>query len=106
VTTVASGFPWTATATTTTNIQIHGLRITIGLEHIPGDNPGQCGLNGADLLLTGTVTSGRWTHNAPDPSLDFVDAEGLVSHSGLGVNQAVTARGFITDTQGTLSVTG
>jgi len=95
-------FPWTVTAPTTSNVQIHGIHIDLRFEQPRGLNT--CtNVNGQDLTFTGTLTGGRWTGNAAH-SLDFSDSEGLVSHSALGVNNPLTVRGFFTDTQETLAV--
>jgi hypothetical protein len=40
-----TGFPWTATATSTTNIQIHGINIDVVVENTPG-NPVLCQFTG------------------------------------------------------------
>jgi hypothetical protein len=106
LTEVGTRFPWTATPVSTENIQIHGVHIDIRFEHIPGEAAG-CGLNGVDLTMTGTLTTGHWTGNsAGQHSLDFSDAEGLAVHSSLGNGVAVTVRANINDTQQSLFVTG
>jgi hypothetical protein len=102
LTAVPTRFPWTATATTTTNLQIHGFHIDARLDHIPGAGA-SCGLNGAEFTVTGTLTGGIWTGNASH-TMDFSNAEGLVLHSVLGNNQPTTTRGFISDTQNSLVV--
>jgi hypothetical protein len=88
-------FPWTATAVTTSNIQIHGVHVDVTFEDMPA-RPGSCTMvNGAKLTITGTLTGGIYTGPG---RLDFNNAEGLVSHSALGNNNPLTFRGTFTDT--------
>jgi hypothetical protein len=102
-TTVGTKFPWTATAVTTENIQIHGVHLDVFFENVPGLGNSCANIVGQNLTITGTLSTGRWTGNASH-SLDFSDSEGLVSHSGLGNNQSITMRALITDTQNSLVV--
>jgi hypothetical protein len=94
VTTTSTNLPWRATAVTTTNIQIHGVRIDLLFENTPG-NP-QCGpVTGLTGLVTGTTTGGRWTGNsAGQREVDFSDAEGKTLHIA-GSSFPVTTRGTI-----------
>lgn len=103
-TATASGtrFPWTATAVTTSNIQIHGVHIDILFENTPGT--ATCAGAGATITLTGTLSNGNWTGNVSH-SLDFNNSEGLTAHSAMFGSNPATARGLITDTQNTLTVT-
>lgn len=106
VTAVGTRFPWTGTARTTTDIQIHGIHIDVTFENTPADTScAAVGLNGAKLTITGTLTGGHWTGNSLH-HIDFVDAEGLVIHSALGNNVPVTTRATFRDTAQTLIVTG
>jgi hypothetical protein len=104
-------FPWTATAVTTDNIQIHGIRIDVLFENVPGLPAGSCAgfFVGETATITGTLTGGRWTGNgAGQHSLDFSNAAGLVEHlADLGSsNNPIAVRGILTDTQQSLTVTG
>lgn len=94
----ATGFPWRATAVTTSNIQIHGIDIDITFENPPAATGGVCNVPGLKETLTGILISGRWTGNTIHPRIDFADAEGLVMHSALGNGVPVTIRGSFTDT--------
>jgi hypothetical protein len=81
--------------------------IDVRFEDLPGQPSTVCpNLRNGSITITGTLTGGRWTGNNIEKSLDFSDAEGLVSHGALGNDQQITVRGFITDTQNTLIVTG
>jgi hypothetical protein len=97
-----TNFPWTATATSTTNIQIHGLNVDILFDNTPG-NPTACPALGAKTLLTGTLTGGSW--NPATNEAFLVNETGLTNHFlGLGVANfsEVTVTGTIRDTVGTL----
>jgi hypothetical protein len=96
-------FPWTATAVTTENIQLHGVHIDVFFENVPGLGNSCANVVGQNLTITGTLTTGLWTGNASH-SLDFNNSEGLVSHSALGNNTQITTRGFLSDTQNSLTV--
>ncbi len=106
VTSTGTGFPWTATAVTTSDIQIHGVDIDFTLAHQPGD--ATCNPNGLDVRITGTLRGGRWTGNATheiDLPSGPTGASGLVGHTVLGNNLPFTLTGTIVDTQQTLTVT-
>jgi hypothetical protein len=107
-TTVGTRFPWTATAVTTENIQLHGVHLDVFLEDVPGLESSCRTINGSALSITGTLSTGRWTGNGiGQHALDFSEAEGLVYHwPALGSSGPMTIRGFITETQQTLIVTG
>ena len=97
-------FPWTATAVTTSNIQIHGVHIDVRFEQPRGLNT--CvNVNGADLTYTGTITNIRYLGPG---RLDLQGAHGLVSHSALGNNNPLTVIGQLSDTNAAtrLTVTG
>jgi hypothetical protein len=99
-TSIATGLPWTATAPTATNIQIHGVNIVWRFENHPGSTA--CGINGATTTLTGTLTGGRFFNNTH--TLHFPNAPGMTSESAtLGDSQAF-ATGTLRDTQQTLVV--
>jgi hypothetical protein len=100
-----TNLPWQATATTTTNIQIHNIRIDLTYEDTPGDP--RCsgvGLAGRSLIITGTLRNGVWT-GGNDRRIIYSNAEGLVTHSAAtGENNLpITVRGTFTST-GTLNV--
>ena len=93
VTATPTRFPWTTTAVTTSNIQIHGLHVDIRL-----DNPvngGPCNLAGGDLTITGTLTNARYLGPG---HLDLAHGHGLVSHSAIGANSPIQAFGTLSDT--------
>jgi hypothetical protein len=97
-----TNFPWTATATSTTNIQIHGISVDILFENTPG-NPTTCPALGAKALLTGTLTGGSW--NPATNEAFLVNETGVTAHFlGLGFASfsETTVSGTIRDTQGTL----
>jgi hypothetical protein len=102
-TVVPTGFPWTATAPNTTNIQIHNVNIDILFETTPG-NPIDCPATGAKVLLTGTLTGGSW-----DPvgnTLTLRAESGLTAHY-LGTAFApssTTVTGDVTDPANTLRI--
>jgi hypothetical protein len=106
VTAVGTKFPWTATPVTTENIQLHGVHIDVFFENVPGLGSSCLNLNGQSVTITGTLTTGRWTGNSGEKTLDFSNSEGLSSHSNLLGTSPITTRGFITDTQNSLIVTG
>ena len=100
-----TSFPWTATAVTTSNIQIHGVNIDVFHEPHPGG--GSCALSTQTLKITGTLFGGRWLGNATH-QLEVDNATGLVTHApaAFGGTSAITATGTITDVNETLTVTG
>jgi hypothetical protein len=109
-TSTATGLPWTATAVTTSNIQIHSVDIDVGLENHPGSTT--CGAAGLSIRVTGTLTNGEWTGNGANqheitltPGTGARAAHGLVTHSALGNGVPATVTGTIRDTQQTLTVT-
>jgi hypothetical protein len=103
-TSTATGLPWTATAVSTSNIQIHGVNIDVAFENHPGSTA--CVGAGLTLRITGTLTGAKWTGNgAGQHSIELLGATGLVSHSAVGNNVPITTTGTVTDTQHTLTVT-
>ena len=103
--TLAGTFPWTATARTTSDIQIHGVDIDTAFENHPGSS--SCGaFTGISARITGTLSGARWLGNgAGQRTIEPTGATGLVSHvPGLGT-AALTPTGTITDQQQTLTVT-
>ena len=104
VTATPTRFPWTATATTTSNLQIHGIHIDIRFEQ-PRNGTNSClNVNGADITLTGTLTNARYLGPG---RIDLANGHGLVTHSVLGNNNPVTALGQLSDASATpITVTG
>ncbi len=100
---VGTNVDWTATGPTTTNVQIHDIRIDVTFETEPGGAAGSCAnVNGASLLLTGTLTGGVWDPAAHQ--VTFNNAEGLVYHGPTGNAVRTTVFGTIRDTQQTLTL--
>ena len=102
-TVTASGtkFPWTATARTTTDIQIHGIHVDLVFETGPGQ---PCtGFAGAKITLTGTLTGGVW--DVPTKEITLNNAPGTNVHVvGAAASGPATVNGTIRDTTGTLNV--
>jgi hypothetical protein len=105
VTSTGTNLPWTATAITTSNIQIHGVNIDMFFEDHPG--AGGCVLDGLSLRMTGTLRAARWTGNgAGQHAIELLGSTGFVTHSAaLGNGAPITLTGTLSDTQGTLTVT-
>ena len=95
-----TNFPWTATATSTTNVQIHGVNVDVLFENTPG--AAACPFLGAKLLLTGTLTGGSW--NSANNTVNFTHDDGLVDHGIVPASATIPAfvTGVIRDTAGTL----
>jgi hypothetical protein len=110
MTSKATNLPWTATAVSTNNIQIHGIHLDVGLENHPGST--SCGAAGVQFTITGTLTGARWTGNTRH-GLDLEgltgnpsSSMGLVATSSLSaVASPVTIGGTVFDTQNSLTVT-
>jgi hypothetical protein len=102
VSTMGTNFPWTATATSTTDIQIHRISVDILFENTPG-NPSACPALGAKSLLTGTLRGGSW--NPVSNEVFLVNETGVTDHFvGLGGPSfsELTVTGTFRDTTGTL----
>ena len=97
VTATGARFPWTATATATDNVQIHGVHVTAVFENTPG-NAQACAVP-TTVTLTGTLTGGSWNPTSNEVTLEHEN--GLTSHSALG-SQTLNVSGTIRDTAGTL----
>ncbi len=102
MTSTGTNFPWTATAVTTSNIQIHGVSINMLAEHHPSS--GTCNLANMTVRITGTLSAARWTGNTTPRTIVITGSTGLVAH-GLFVAPAITPVGAFIDTQNTLVVT-
>ncbi len=103
VTTASTNLPWTATAVSTSNIQIHGVNIDVTYENHPGSTA--CVGAGLKLRLTGTLTGMRWHGNGATRTIELNGADGLVSHSAVGNNVPISTTGTLFDTANTLLVT-
>ena len=100
-----TGFPWTATAVTTSNLQIHNIDIDVTFENAPGTGASCFGFfPGAKATFTGTLTGGNWTGGGQH-SLDFNSSTGLLWHWAVGNNIPFTLTASLSDTRQTLTVT-
>jgi hypothetical protein len=94
-----ANFPWTATATSTTDVQIHGVDVTVVFENTPG-NATACP-NPGTIRVTGTLTGGSWNPTSNEVTLEH--ELGLTAHVlGTGLNGVATVDGTIRDTSGSL----
>jgi hypothetical protein len=102
LTMTAAGLPWTATATATANVQIHGVDVGMVFENTPG-NPTACALPFTSTL-TGTLTGGSW--NSASNELFLQHADGLTAHNAVlgGVSTLVGVTGTYRDTTNTLTM--
>jgi hypothetical protein len=105
-----TNLPWTATAVSTSNVQIRGVNIDVFLENRPGG--AACAGAGATIRITGTLAGGEWTGNGANQHEVLLTtgtgaraASGLVSHSALGAGLPITVTGTVRDAQQTLTVT-
>jgi hypothetical protein len=96
---VAQKLPWTATAVTTSNIQIHGIHINLTFTQT---TPAACNIAGNNLTITGTVTGGVWNNAAKHLTLN--NAPGLTAHTAGLPSSAMPVRGTFRDTQQSLIV--
>ena len=102
-----TSFPWTATAVTTSNIQIHGVNVDAFHENHPGGGTA-CGVfTGQTFKITGTLAGARWHGNSGGRIIELAGSTGLVLHLpvAFGGSQALTPTGTLTDVQETLTVT-
>jgi hypothetical protein len=101
LTLTGTGFPWRATALSTTDIRIHGINIDLRFETRPPAGAFPCANNGIDLRLTGTLgigTAGQTTWLPATRSVEFANTTGLTAHIGATTVGAVL--------NGTLRATG
>jgi hypothetical protein len=98
--TTATGLPWTATPTTTTNVDIRNINIDQWLVNHPGSSA--CTVSGVVLRLTGSFNDADWNNTTRE--LVIVSKLGLVMHSPMGNNVPVTTTGTFRDTQQTLQI--
>ena len=94
--------PWTATARTTSDIQIHSVDIDIPFDNHTGSSA--CAIAGSSMRIVGTLTGIRWHGNTGGRTLELAGASGLVSHSPLTGTVPIVPTGTITDVQETLTV--
>ena len=103
MTSATTSLPWTATARTTSDIQIHGVNIDMFM------TGASCGaLTNQAVKITGTLAGARWLGNAGARRIELAGATGLVMHLPAAVGggtSANTLTGTLADTQGTLTVT-
>ena len=95
--------PWTATARTTSDIQIHSVDIDTAFDNDTGTSCGA--LTGQSARITGTLSSVKWHGNGATRTLELAGNSGVVSHSALGTT-LIAPTGTIFDVGNTLSVTG
>lgn len=96
----ATNLPWTATPTTTTNVDIRNILIDIQLENEPGSTA--CTAAGVNAIITGSIINGDWNNTTREGVLR--GTTGLFAHSVLGNNLPITLSGTVRDTQQTLQI--
>jgi hypothetical protein len=96
----ATNLPWTATPTSTTNVDIRNIVIDVVLENEPGSNA--CNAAGVNITITGGIVNGDWNNTTREGVLNGVT--GLLAHSPLGNNLPITLSGTVRDTQQTLQI--
>lgn len=96
----ATNLPWTATPTTTTNVDIRNILIDVVLENEPGSNA--CTAAGVKVIITGSIINGDWNNVTHEGVLR--GTTGLFAHSPLGNNLPITLSGTVRDTQQTLQI--
>jgi hypothetical protein len=99
VTATGTNFPWTATARTTTDIQIHQIDVDVRFEVNPAG--GTCTVAGNTARVTGTLTSGSFDPSATPANrrITFTSAPGLTAHVlGTGLNAPAAVTGQFRDT--------
>jgi hypothetical protein len=107
MTVTGNDFPWTATARTTSDIQIHRVDMSVIFHTRPAAAPGSCVAEGVTARVTGTLTSGSWDSSAipANRRLTLNDAPGLTSHLlGIGLSGPTSVTGVFRDTTNTLNV--
>jgi hypothetical protein len=106
VTPTGQNFPWTATATSTTDVQIHGVDVSVVFENTPG-NPNACAL-ATTVRVTGTLTGGSWAPGATiaGNELFFQHDDGLTVHTTAPTiaSNPVFLNGTFRDTTQTLNM--
>jgi hypothetical protein len=95
---VPTALPWSATAVSLTNIEIHNINIHVRFENLPGSI--FCNVTSASTSITGTLTSG--TFNNVTHTMHFSDADRLTSLSPQLGDDRAFGTGTLRDTQQTL----
>jgi hypothetical protein len=106
VTATGTRFHWTATAITTTNIQIHGIHVDVRFETAPSGAACNALVHNQNVTLTGTLTGGVADPSAigTDRRVTFTNASGVVSHSALANGAPTLVNGTFFDPAGTLNI--
>lgn len=108
VTATGTRFPWTATAPTTTNIQIHGFHVDLRFVTKPPAGSTSCVFfpDFPDFTWTGTLTGGSWDPSATGANrrMTFAGASGLGIHHSFFGTAPVIVNGTFRDTAGTLDL--
>lgn len=102
----ATGLPWSATAITTTTVQIHAVRFDVIYENSPGSTSCLKDATGIPITVTGTIDGGQW--NPGSHEVLFSNASGLVSDPSTTLFTyagPAPLRGTFRDTQQSLTVT-
>jgi hypothetical protein len=102
VTVTGTQFPWTATAPTTSDVQIHRLHLDVRFETRPPAGSTSCSQIGRDTTVTGTLSGATWDPSAvgADRRITLASAHGLTA-SGLPLP---VLGGSLRDTTGTLDL--
>ncbi|HEV7492330.1 MAG TPA: hypothetical protein VGO10_01010 [Baekduia sp.] len=91
----AASLPWTITNTTTTNITIHNVDLTLHFENTPG-NATACATP-ITSRVTGNLENGSWSNAGRE--VTYTNAPGLVAHGIPGApNSAATVTGTLAST--------
>jgi hypothetical protein len=93
VTAIASGLPWTATGTSTSDVRINVTDITATYSNFP--NSTSCAVVGRVRHFSGTVTGGAWS--AAAHSLTYSLDPGLIVGFGFGYTGPAQTSGVLTD---------
>jgi hypothetical protein len=104
---VGNNFPWTATARTTTDIQIHRVDVSVVFDTKPGGAPGSCAQEGFTIRVTGTLVGGVFDPSSVGANrrITYTNATGTTAHLlTTGLNAPATVLGTIRDTTATLNV--
>ncbi|MES1192995.1 MAG: hypothetical protein ABUM26_01625 [Solirubrobacterales bacterium] len=105
VTAAATNLPWTVTAVSTTNIQIHGVHLDFRFETTPPGLVNPCSLHGLDITIRGTLGLGIGTQTVYDASqktITFTNTTGLTTTAS-GSSFATVANGPLVAT-GSLNI--
>jgi hypothetical protein len=105
MTATGTRFPWTATATTTNNIQILGIHVDVRSETAPSGFACNVLVHNRNYTYTGNLNGGSWDPSAigVNRTITFNNASGTILHSGIGA-LLVTLNGSFRDPTGTLNL--